>query len=259
MSTLAIIILGIVQGLTEFLPVSSSGHLLLIQHLFGIVELEKYIIFDVVCHLGTLCAIFLIFWKEILIIVKYDWKRIFQVFLGTLPLFFVIFLIKPIKQLFTIDFLGYFFFITAAFLYAATRFGVPPEKTKEKITSWKDPLIIGFAQLVAILPGVSRSGTTISTARILGWKPSEAVLFSFLLAIPAILGAAAFEFLEIFTEEISNPLTLWQYMIGFGFSFGAGCFSLTLLRKLAAKDRFMYFVYYCITIGMITIILTHFN
>lgn len=254
MTHLEAIFLGIVQGLTEFLPVSSSGHLTLFQALFGFKDLERYVAFDIVCHLGTLLAIFVVFYQSIWDALSRNWGRMGQVILGTLPLFPLVLLLKPIKALFDQpELLGYFFLTTALLLYLGIRFGQPlPQPTLEK-KQWRDALTIGLFQAFAILPGVSRSGSTLSGARLLGWNVEEALTFSFLLAIPAILGGACLEALQIFLKQYTAPIPVSAYLLGFSTSFIVGWGALLLLKQLAPKRSFMYFVWYCLALGIFTL------
>lgn len=252
MTNLEAILLGIIQGLTEFLPVSSSGHLTLAQSLFGFKDLENYIIFDVVCHLGTLLAIFCIFRKQIIELCS-DKTRLAQIALATLLLFPLVLILKPIKSLFdNTQLLGFFFLLTAGILYAGIRLG--NEASPQKLTNnrWWDAIFIGLFQAIAIIPGVSRSGATISAARMRGWSAIEAINFSFLLAIPAILGATAIELISIWKGHPTANVQLSQYAFGFVTSFIFGLFALILLKNLAVKHKFMYFVWYCLVLGIAT-------
>jgi undecaprenyl-diphosphatase len=260
MSTLEAVILGIIQGLTEFLPISSSGHLELGQLLLGLKNLDHYVLFNLVCHLGTLLAIFLVFADQIRAVFKTDRTRLYQILLGTLPLFPLVLLIKPLKALFNQpQYLGFCFLFTALLLYAGIRFGsVVPDFSKRERHRWRDALFIGLFQAVAILPGVSRSGSTISGGLLLGWKQQEAITFSFLLAIPAILGATVIELWQVLKSSQTNleiPLIGWvEYAAGFLTAFGVGYLALQFLIKLAAKNKFIYFVWYCLIIGIGTIL-----
>jgi undecaprenyl-diphosphatase len=258
MSTLIAIFLGLLQGLTEFLPVSSSGHLVLAQKLLGLDNLSDFIAFDLVCHLGTLVAILIFFYKDILNTLFENRARAIQIALATLPLFPLVLLLKPIKSLFNqTEYLGFFFLITALLLYIGIRFGsVKPPATLQK-KRFRDALIIGLFQAGAILPGVSRSGSTLSAAKLLGWQPSQAIAFSFLLAIPAILGGSLVEMAQMFTKAESAPLasiSFFHYFLGFTTSMFMGGFSLQLLKRLAMKQQLMYFVWYCLLLGIFTII-----
>lgn len=168
-------------------------------------------------------------------------------------------LMKPIKALFDQpQYLGFCFLFTAFFLYVGIRLGSIQSEIKLEKRKWKNSLIIGISQAVAILPGISRSGATISTARILGFSAQEAVTFSFLLAIPTVLGGIVLELLQLFkhTEDIAS-LSFAQYFSGFLTSFAVGYFALKLLMKLAIENKFIYFVWYCLFIGIATLIYFH--
>ena len=254
MTTLDAILLGIVQGLTEFLPVSSSGHLQLIQHLLGMQKLDDYILFDLACHLGTLLAIFCVFAQNIKHVFQKDRTQFWQIILGTLPLFPLVLLMKPIKAAYAdVSYLGFFFLLTALILFIGVRFGKTLPEEKKKKHPWRDALVIGFWQAVAILPGVSRSGSTISGARLLGWEAREAVVFSFLLAIPAILGGTTLEIFKLWQHpENVIDISFSLYATGFIVSFIMGLCALQLLIKLAIQNKFYYFAWYCLILGLAT-------
>lgn len=257
MSTLEALLLGIIQGLTEFLPVSSSGHLTLTQSLLGLKHLDQLILFNLVCHLGTLCSIFCIFYQPILSLFKTDRTQLFQLILGTLPLFPLLIILKPIKTLFdSPQYLGYFFLTTAAILWIGQRFSSTVSLETLKARKWRDPLIIGMFQAVAILPGVSRSGTTISGARLIGWDFQKAVRFSFLLAIPAILGGTVLEAGQLILNHEKYPhvdLGIAQYGIAFIAAFIMGYLSLRWLTSIGSGKKFIYFVWYCLLIGFFSL------
>jgi undecaprenyl-diphosphatase len=247
------ILLGIVQGLTEFLPISSSGHLTIAQHLLGLQDLEQFVTFDLVCHLGTLLAIVAVYPSQIQSLASQkNRKGLYQLILGTLPLFPIVFLLKPIESLFDKPhLLGFFFFINAAVLYSGIRWGYQKSEAKKEKKWWQDALAIGFFQVGAIFPGISRSGSTISGARILGWDQNRAMTFSFLLAIPAIIGGTALKLLQVFVgrQNLGSDLSLSIYTAGFATSFFVGYFALLLLIKLASKEKFLYFVWYSLFLG----------
>ncbi len=254
-STFEAIILGIIQGLTEFLPVSSSGHLALVQHFLGFKNLNDYVFFDVICHLGTLIAIFIVFHAKIKEMLFQNRILFLQIVISTLLLFPFVLIIKQIKSVFDqLQYLGFFFLITALLLYLGDRFGYQKNNVQIENTKWRDALSIGLFQVLALLPGVSRSGATISGARLMGWDTEKAINFSFLLAIPAILGATTLEVFHILKEssplpEISNV----TYLAGFITSLAVGYFALLLLIRLADKRKFHYFVWYCTVIGLLTL------
>lgn len=252
MSTLDAIILGLIQGLTEFLPVSSSGHLKLAQYFLGLKNLDHYILFDIGCHLGTLCAIFIVFFGKIRALNR---KEVYKVMIATLPLFPLVLLLKPIKAAYADPaLLGFFFLMTAAILFLGIYFQNSNEPKELKTSQWKDPLYIGLWQALAILPGVSRSGSTISGARILGWNASDSVSFSFLMAIPAILGATVLEGYKMWKDTSAHlpEISLTHYGIGFFVSFFVGIFALRLVIKAANHNRFSYFAWYCLFLGLAT-------
>lgn len=254
MTTLDAILLGIVQGLTEFLPISSSGHLKLTQYFLDMKDLNHYIFFDLVCHLGTLLAIVIIFFQNIKMIVLQSKLELWQIILGTLPLFPLVLIMKPIKATYADPgYLGFFFIITACILFAGTLLGKTVSKEERKKHSWRDAVVVGLWQAAAIFPGVSRSGSTISGARLLGWSPSEATTFSFLLAIPAILGGTTLEIFKILLyPENTIHLPFFHYFFGFLTSFFVGFFALKLLIKLVSQNKFYYFAWYCLFLGLAT-------
>jgi undecaprenyl-diphosphatase len=257
LTTIEAIVLGIIQGLTEFLPVSSSGHLKLAQHLLGFQNLDHYIPFDLICHMGTLCAIFIVFKTHISSALSHDRARLLQIFVGTLPLLPILLVLKPLESLYDqIHLLGYFFLTTALLLFAGIHWGheKPPIKTKKH--RYRDAFLIGTFQTLALLPGISRSGSTISCARLLGWKSEDAITFSFLLAIPAILGGTVLKLSQLFLNGPAEQEAIGAaaYASGFAASFIMGVFALKLLMKLAAKQKMVYFVYYCLFLGVGTLI-----
>lgn len=254
METWEALLLGIIQGITEFLPVSSSGHLELTQHFLGFKNLENYVFFNLICHLGTLCAIFLMFFQQIRTSLTTP-KIFWQVVLGTLPLFPLVLILKPIKSIFDQpQYLGFFFILSAIVIFYGALYRFNLNQNPKRY--WKDPLTIGIFQSIAILPGISRSGATISAARLIGWTKEEAITFSFMLAIPAILGGTVLEIIQLIRtpSEALPPINLMQFMIGFLTSFGIGYFALKLLIQLTIKDKWIYFAWYCLTIGIVTLL-----
>ncbi len=248
MSFLLALLIGVVQGLTEFLPVSSSGHLKLIQALFGLGSLERFLLFDLTCHMGTLLAILLVFWRDIL---SLRWFAITLIIIGTCPLL----ILFPYRSFFTHlygspQYLGYFFLLTALLLILGSRFS--KETNASRPRKLLDALLIGIMQLLAVIPGISRSGTTISGARMLGWDRMESARFSFLLAIPAIIGGSI---VEATTRPIGTPdLGFGIYATGFLASFLTGLLALKWLLFLVQRHRLLHFAWYCIIIGVFSLI-----
>ena len=250
MTLLQALFLGIIQGLTEFLPISSSGHLTLLQRLFGFQNLENYILFDVICHLGTLFAIVWVLYPELCRVIKEPkWQK--ALLLGTLPLFPLVFLMKPIKAVFDDPYyLGYCYLFSGLLLFLAGKCKRSEPLNRSSKRMHLDSIVIGLFQAVAVLPGISRSGSTISSARLLGINAKDAAVFSFLLAIPAILGGVAFETLQIFKGAPLADVTLSSYLIGFIAALVFGTVSLKVLMRLLVANRLNGFAIYCALLGV---------
>ena len=246
MTFLQAIISGIVQGVAEFLPISSSGHLVILHKLMGLNEPEVF--FDIFLHLGTLAAIFIVFGREIIESITTK-KRIGILILISSAVTFVIvlFFVKNIEAAFNnVKTVGLMLIITGIWLIAGNliRLG------SEGMTVFK-ACVIGLAQGIAAFPGISRSGATISTGLFLGLDGQTAAKFSFLLSIPAILGAFVFKIKEAgfnFTGINVN------YFIGFFVSCIVGIISLKLLLRILYKNKFHWFGAYCILLGIIVIL-----
>ncbi|WP_075882711.1 undecaprenyl-diphosphate phosphatase [Candidatus Protochlamydia sp. W-9] len=243
--------LGLIQGVTEFLPISSSGHLELAQYFLGFEKLQSYVLFNLICHLGTLGSILYMFLPQIKQSLITERNHIFHVILGTLPLFPLVLILKPIKATFDQpQYLGLCFLFSAVLLFSGVYFRLHMQK-KHLL---RDCLTIGLFQAVAVLPGISRSGATISAARLLGWDKQDAIQFSFLLAIPAILGGTFLEiwqFLKLPASEIP-PIEIGQFLTGFLTSFMIGCASLWAVIQMMTQDKWVYFAWYCLFIGIAT-------
>jgi len=240
------IILGIIQGLTEFFPVSSSAHLLIVQRLLGINHGQLAI--SVVLHLGTVAALLIFFFKDILKALT-DRKLIIFIIIVTL--------ITGIIGLSAKDFFESLFsstkyaavalFVTGIVLILTKRF---TSGTRKDVNS-KDAYILGLAQAVAIIPGISRSGSTISSLLFRGVEKETAFRLSFLVSIPAVFGAAILE-----AKDISLNLGGdWQNLaIGFFVSLFSGLIALWGLKLILQKAKLYYFGFYCIIVAMITLI-----
>ncbi|MBB64098.1 MAG: UDP-diphosphatase [Waddliaceae bacterium] len=259
MSSLDALIMGVLQGLTEFLPVSSSGHLKLAQIILGYKDLGKYILFDLLCHLGTLLAILIVFHKDIRDLLRNNRKQVFFIFIGMLPLVPVYLLRDQLNVIINnTQLLGAFFLLTAAFLALGERktdINPNPSRSRWYILQL---IVVGCAQAIAVIPGVSRSGLTISTARAFSWSPQEAARFSFLLAIPTILGGVFVEGLRACTHcECVANLSWKSSLIAFVSSAVCGYLALNWLLTLLQRGKLTLFVWYCGVIGILTLILTN--
>jgi len=212
------IFLGILQGITEFLPISSSGHLVIFQKIFGFEEAP--VVFDTLLHLGTLVALIIFFWKDIKKILQ-DKKLILLLIVGTIPVVIVGFLLQDkINEIFnSLLLVGVSFLITSVILFL-TSLVKKQEKNLKEIT-YKDATIIGLFQALSILPGVSRSGSTMSGAFFRGIKKEDAFSFSFYLGMIAILGAAVLEVPQVTSFNSTDAL---QGFLGFLFATIVGFF-----------------------------------
>ena len=252
-SILQAIILGIVQGITEWLPVSSSGHLVLFQHLFG---LAPPVLFDVILHIGSLVVIFIVFWKDIKELVIGVFKRdkkylkyLLWLIIASIPIALVGFFLNDfIKSIFNnLSTVGFSLLLTAVLLFASKY-----PKAKNQKLKLCNTFVVGLAQALAILPGVSRSGSTISVGLMTGMKKREIATFSFLLFIPAILGATLLEIKNV--SEITNVSAL---IVGTIVAIIAGVLSLRLLLKIIDKNKFSYFGWYCLALGLVVLIISY--
>ncbi|HCU43709.1 MAG TPA: undecaprenyl-diphosphate phosphatase [Sphingobacterium sp.] len=257
------IIVGIVQGLTEFLPVSSSGHIVIAQQLLGLqFDPEENLLFAIVLHLATALSTIVIFRKDILKIFKgifqFKWneetKYSWYIVLSMIPATFVGFFLKDtLEELFSnLLIVGMMLLVTSCLLYFANR-----AKNTSKSIGTKEAIIIGLAQsCAALLPGLSRSGSTISTSILLGVDKSAAARFSFLMVLPLILGASAKMVLDLNVEYQSlasltiKPLSL---LLGFIAAFVSGLIACTWMINIVKKAKLTYFAIYCFTVGITVI------
>jgi undecaprenyl-diphosphatase len=248
------IVLGAVQGLTEFLPISSSGHLVLAQKFLKISE--PPIFFDTLIHFATLIAVISYFRKDIVKIIKDIKQKETQKFLAimllaTIPAVIAGFLIKDhIEQAFNSLKLVSISFLVTALILGVTKFYEKGQKYLKNIT-WLDAIFVGLFQALAILPGVSRSGSTISAGLFRHLKREDAFRFSFLLAIPVIAGAMV---LQIFETDMSVvTINFLPNIAGFVTALIVGLLSLKILNIIMVKGKFHYFALYCLALGLITL------
>ena len=275
MTILQSLLLGLIQGIAEFLPISSSGHLAVLQSLAGMNAAgEDLLLFDVLLHLGTLVSVFVVFWEDIRTIVAEcvelvrgighpvpgERKRpngvrlLLMIVFATLPLVLVLPVHDSIEKLsLSTVFIGIAFLATGAMLYCADR--MPQGAKTEKNMRIRDALLIGLCQAVATMPGLSRSGTTITAGIATGLDRRFAVKFSFLISIPAVLGANLLSLIKAL--KAGNELSsLPVYLLGMVVAMISGYFALTLLRYIAKKGKFGWFAYYCWFAGAVTLLLT---
>jgi len=237
------IFLGVVQGLTEFLPVSSSGHLALVGKYFDIGQ--PGIIFEVFLHVGTLLAVVWHLREKILRLTR---KDILLVILGSIPVGVVGILFGSIVEgTFSIIKLTGFAFLISAFLNYQTDKSVGSREALDKY----DAIVIGIMQAVAVIPGISRSGATIFAGSKMNLAKTSAAEFSFLLSIPAILGANLYEFLK---HSDSESFSLGLALIGFAAAFFSGIIAINVLMNVLVRKKLRFFSYYLIFLGIVTIL-----
>ncbi len=269
MTVLSSIFLGLIQGVAEFLPISSSGHLSLFQHFFGLVSSEESLFFDVLLHLGTLIAIFVYYWKDIVALCKQfvqlvrclfskqkrkamkqlppDGRLILMILVATLPLFVVLPIKDKVESLYgNTIFVGAALVVTGCVLFFSDR--MSRGKKGPKSATMLDALLVGVGQAVAVVPGLSRSGATISAGMMRGFHRRFAVRFSGVLSFPAVLGANILSIGEAVRQGI-DVSQLPAYIVGTLVAAVSGFFAIRLVNMLADKGKFGSFAYYCWGIG----------
>ena len=234
------ILLGIVQGLTEWLPISSSGHLVIIQQLFNI---KVDLFYDIWLHFGTLIVLVLFFYKDIINISK---RWVFYIIIGSIITGVIGFVFYDLLKSFFSNLLvvGIALIITGLILYSSKYFN-----GKRKLSRY-DAIFLGLAQGLAIVPGLSRSGLTISTGLFRGVDKEKVFKFSFLLSIPAIVGALVYE-----GSKVSFSLNI-NHFVGLFFSVVVGYLSLKWLFSIVKKRKLHYFSYYCFIVGLIVLVIS---
>ena len=271
MSLLSSILLGLIQGLAEFLPISSSGHLAIAEHFLGQAGVPATPdFFDVLLHLGTLVAVFAAYWQDIrdMIVELIDGVRDLvrgttpnpipparRIIVGTLPLFVVL----PVKDLVeglsgNIYFVAGALIVTGFLLFASDR--VKKGRKTERSAKLLDVLLVGIAQAIATCPGISRSGTTITAGCFVGFDRKFAVRFSFLLSIPAVLGANILTLKDAIQENSIIVSDIPVYLVGVAVAAVVGYICIRLLKMIADKGKFGWFAYYCWAVGLIVLALT---
>ena len=271
MTYLSSFLLGLVQGLAEFLPISSSGHLSIAQNLLGLnTEIPEF--FDVLLHLGTLVAVFVAYWRDICDMVAElihgvgdlvhgttprqvppARRLILLIIVGTLPLFILLPIHKQVQALSNnMVFIGAALVVTGFLLFACDL--VRKGKKTERTATIADVLVVGLGQAIATMPGISRSGMTITTGCFVGYERKFAVRFSFLLSIPAVLGANILSLKDAIAVGID-----WRqvpvYLVGVITAAVVGYLCIRLLKMIADKGKFGFFAYYCWAVGLLTLIL----
>jgi len=277
MYVLLALFLGLIQGIAEFLPISSSGHLAIFQNLFNMnYKEEEHLLFDVLLHLGTLVSIFAVYRAEIKemlsdgidylrirsdsnsdepVTLKPPARALLFICIGTVPMFIALIFSSAVSRLFfNTMFIGFALIVTGGLLFVSSKFIKQGNKT-EKTMTIADAIFIGLSQAVAILPGLSRSGTTISVGLARGLSGTFAVRFSLLLSIPAVLGATIVALYNAIRNGADFSL-LPTYLAGFVVAAGIGFLAIQFLRRVMAKSGLGNFAYYCWGVGALTMILS---
>lgn len=260
MSIIEAIILGLIQGLTEFLPVSSSGHIELGKAVLGTDLGANDVTFTLLVHGATVLSIMVVFYKEIWGLIKslfsFSWNKdtqyIAKLAVSMIPVGVIgILFEEKIEALFSgnLVMVGGLLILTGFILFLTKL-----ERLERKEVSFKDAAIIGLAQAFAILPGISRSGTTISTALALGVDKEKATQFSFLMVLAPILGATLLKFKDLVESPATTDTTLLPYLAGFVAAFISGLVACTWMLNIVKKGKITYFSFYCFIAGTIAIV-----
>ena len=269
MTYLLSILMGIIQGVAEFLPISSSGHLALFQTFFGMENVEeKYMFFTVLLHFGTFISVCVVYWRDILDMIREFFlgiaalagkkdtgvtppparRMVMLIIIATLPLFVMVLLQDAVNKLFSNSIMVSCALMATGFILFFSDRLAKGHKTVRNATL-VDALIVGCGQALAVIPGLSRSGTTISVGMLRGLDRSFAVRFSFLMSLPAILGANILEIKDAVDAGI-NMEELPMYIVGVVVAAVVGYFAIRLVKSLSDKGKFGKFAYYCWAVGL---------
>lgn len=268
--------LGLVQGVAEFLPISSSGHLTLLQHFFGMPEPDN--LFNILLHFATLLAVCIYYWHDVVgMIVEFfrgigdmcsrhpskgtppeERRLVLLVIVATLPLFVILPIESKVEALGRNPmFVCCALLVTGLLLFVSDRMAKGHKNARN--TTLTDAMLVGVAQGFATVPGLSRSGCTIATGMALGLDRQFAVRFSFLMSLPAVLGATLLKVIKTVLEGAAIPAELLpKYIIGMVIAGVVGYFSIKLVNLLASKGKFGAFAYYCWGAGLLSMVLLHF-
>ena len=263
------ILMGIIQGVAEFLPISSSGHLALFQTFFGMENMEeKYMFFTVLLYFGTLISVCMVYWRDIVDMIREFFlgiaalagrkdtgvappparRMVMLIIIATVPLFVMVFLQDAVNQLFSNSIMVSCALLATGFILFFSDRMARGHKTAKNATV-ADALIVGCGQALAVIPGLSRSGTTISVGMMRGFDRAFAVRFSFLMSLPAVLGANVLEIKDALASNF--PIEeLPMYLVGVAVSAVVGYFAIRLVKSLSDKGKFGKFAYYCWAVGL---------
>jgi undecaprenyl-diphosphatase len=240
------VILGLVQGVTEFIPISSSGHLVLLQKIFGVDE--GSMLFTIMLHLGTLLSVFFVFWRDIVEIIKRPFSKMpLWILSATIPTVLIALVFKShIESAFSsASTLGIGFLATGCILWSVE--SMAPGKKVLGTMTWKDSLVVGMAQGIALMPAISRSGSTIAGGLFCGLDRNFAAKFSFLMSIPAILGSIVFQIADV--SKSGQSFELMPILIGTVVAALSGFLAIRFMLSVISKKSLKIFSYYLFVIG----------
>lgn len=243
---LVLFFLGLVQGLTEFLPVSSSGHLVLFSKIF---KVEESMFLSILLHVATLLSIVVVFWKDIWKIIKNPFKGDgMKIIIATIPTCLIVLLIMPIvKSSFGGAFLPYCFLLTAVLLFVSDMLS----KKKNGVFNTKNAIFMGIAQGFAVFPGISRSGSTICAGILSGANKKDCAKFSFLMSIPIIILSMVMEVYDVVKYGITIDYAPISIIASFAAAFVCGIFAIKFMMKLTEKGNLKWFAIYLVFVGVL--------
>lgn len=270
MSLIESILMGIIQGIAEFLPISSSGHLVLFQTFFGMENVEEnHMLFTVLLHFGTLISVCVYYWKDILDMIREFFlgiaaiagkgrgekkmpparRMVLLIVVATVPLVFIVPIKGWMEQIFSSSIMvSIALMLTGFLLFFSDR--MAKGRKNAKTATVADALIVGCAQAIGTIPGISRSGITISTGLFQGFERKFAVRFSFLMSLPAVVGANILELAEAIGSETAAAIPVPTYIVGIVVSALVGYFAIRLVNILSDQGKFGMFSYYCWVVGL---------
>ncbi len=275
MSLWLAVMLGLVQGLTEFLPVSSSGHLVLAQSIFGSNVEADYMLFNVLLHFGTLLSVMVAFWKDVreLIVEFFGWIKdgfkinghpyrrfIILLLITIVPMFAVLPVKSKLEEAFSSPLLvGLMLLVTSAILFLSEK--APRKHKTEETATFLDAFLVGVGQCFAVLPGLSRSGTTICAGLSRGFSRDFAVRFAFIMSLPVVLGANLLEIIDAIKAPPGSlgDVSIACYVIGIVVAMVSGLAAIRLVKLVTKRGNFRPFVVYCMFIGTLTIVINLFK
>lgn len=245
---LALFFLGLIQGLTEFLPVSSSGHLVLFSQIFGI---EESLFISILLHVATLLSIVVVFYKDIWQMIRHPLsKQTMMLVVATIPTCLIVLVLMPlIKQSFAGGFLPICFLISAILLLVSEMLSKNKVCTK---MNYKTAFFMGVAQGFAVFPGISRSGTTISAGLMSGGQKEEVAKFSFLMSVPIVFLSLIMEIYEIIVGKVALEIQVLPTIVSFITAFVVGIVSIRLMIKLTVKSNLKWFSVYLVIIAVVS-------